>query len=297
VAAGGGGATASQTFKLAGLSAPTFSSTLDGTQNFDVTSNLVITVSEAVTAVAGKFIRIVNDGGPGHNGEATVNTQSIAANDTTQVTIVGNTIQINPQFDLDFANSYHVEIDAGAFVGTTSSVESVAISDSTTLDFTTVMPSATSTAEPSLKMSGDSMVPSFGWWEAEGNSAPGGNPVTRDFANGDFALVATDLGTAGIATDNFYIRADNFGVGDRLYFDNRGDNTLARQGDFDGAGMILDFGQPPTVIISAASGTATGTDGGQIDVSLAGNRTGDTFADTEALKLLLGVPYQPVVYG
>ena len=296
VVASDGALSASQTFNLAAVVAPTFSSTLDGVGNFDVTSNIVITVSQAVTAVPGKFIRIVNDGGPGHNGEATVNTQQIDAKD---VTIVNNTIQINPQFDLDFANNYHVEIDAGAFKA--SGVDSVAVNDSTTLNFTTVTPSAGATAAPSVKMAGsDAMVASLGWWEAEGNGTPPpGQPVTRDFSGGDFALVATDLGASGIATDDFYIKADNFGVGDRLYFDNRGSNASVRQSDFDN-GMIVDLGEAPTQVVSGASGTATGQGGGQIDVNLAGSPA--TFDSVATLQLLLGggtvpVTYLPIMHG
>jgi hypothetical protein len=194
-----------------------------------------------------------------------------------------------------------VEIEAGAFVGKTSGMTSVAVNDSTTLNFTTVTPSANATAAPSVKMAGtDAMVSSYGWWEAEGNGTPPpGLPQTRDFAGGDFALVATDLGSSGIATDDYYIKADNFGVGDRLYFDNRGENNLARQGDFDG-GMIVDLGQAPTQVVSGASGTASGQGGGQIDVNLAG--TAATFDSIATLQLLLGggsvpVAYLPIVHG
>ncbi|NCZ97137.1 hypothetical protein EBZ02_08320, partial [bacterium] len=124
-------------------------SALDNVTNLDPTSNIILNYDVDVTAVAGKNIRIVNDGGSGgaftttpgdgFRGENTINTLVIAANDTSQVTISGGRVTINPSADLDFANKYHIEIDAGAFTSATGA-GSVAFDGTTALNFNTVTP-------------------------------------------------------------------------------------------------------------------------------------------------------------
>lgn len=286
------------TLNFTTAAAPTITSSLDNVTNFEVTSNIVLSASENVTAVAGKFITIINDGGAGFHGEATVNTQQILVTDTSKVTITNDTITINPGFDLDFANDYHIMVDSGAFLGVTSGQGSVATADAAAMNFSTVNPSATATAAASQMMASgtDAMVAGHNWWDAEGNGSPATSSVARDFSGGDYAVTANDLATTGIATNDFYIAVNNFGTGDLIYFDNHGDNAVQRQADFD-AGMIIDFGTPPTVISAAASGTATGTNGGQFDVTLEGALVADTFSDTAALQTLLNVSYQPILYG
>lgn len=290
------GNSSSQAVAITVVNAPSLASTLDNVANLEITSNIVLTASENVTAVADKYIHIINDGGTGFHGESIVNTQDILVTDTAKVTIVGDKITINPQFDLDFNNNYHIEIDAGAFLGVSSGQASVAIADAQALNFSTVNPSASATATSSQAMNSgtDAMVAGHNWWDAEGNGAPGGSAVARDFAEGNNAIAANDLATTGIATNDYYIAVNNFGAGDLIYFDNHGDNAVQRQSDFN-AGLIVDLGTPPTQIISGASGTATGQNGGQFDVTLAGLT--DTFADTTALQTLLQVSYLPILYG
>jgi len=231
----------SQAVAITVVNAPTLSSSLDDVTNFEVTSNIVLTATENVLAVAGKFIRIVNDGGEGFRGENIVNTQVIEVT-SDMVKISGSTITIDPQFDLDFNNNYRIEIDAGAFLGVGSGLASV--KESTGINFD--------------------------------------------------AVVANDLASTGIATNDFYIVVNNFGVGDLIYIDNHGDNNVQRQGLFN-ANLIIDLGAAPTQFITAASGTNTGNNGGQFDITLAGMT--DSFADTIALQTLLNVSYQPILYG
>ncbi len=290
------GNASSQAVAISVVNAPSLSSTIDNVTNFEVTSNIVMTASENVTAVADKYIHLINDGGTGFHGESTINTQHILVTDTSKVSIVGHTITINPQFDLDFNNDYHIMADAGAFLGVTSGQASVATADASAMNFSTVNPSATATAAASQAMNSgtDAMVAGHGWWDAEGNGAPGGSPVVRDFADGNKAIVANDLATTGIATNDFYIAVNNFGAGDLIYIDNHGDNTVQRQGDFN-AGLIIDLGVAPTQLITSASGTITGNNGGQFDITLAGLTT--SFSDTTSLQALLNVSYQPILYG
>jgi hypothetical protein len=290
------GNSSSQAVAITVVNAPSLTSTLDNVANLEITSNIVLTASENVTAVADKYIHIINDGGTGFHGESIVNTQDILVTDTTKVSIVNNIITLNPQFDLDFNNNYHILVDAGAFLGVSSGQASVAIADAQALNFSTVNPSASATATASQAMNSgtDAMVAGHNWWDAEGNGAPGGTAVARDFAEGNNAIAANDLATTGIATNDFYIAVNNFGVGDLIYVDNHGDNAVQRQSDFN-AGLILDLGTPPTQIITGASGTATGQNGGQFDVTLAGLT--DTFTDTTTLQSLLQVSYLPILYG
>lgn len=294
------GLSVSHTMAISVVAAPTITSTIDNVTNFEVTSDIVLTSSENVTAVAGKFITIVNDANDatyaGFHGEATTNTIQIDAA-SAAVTISGNKITINPGFDLDFSNNYHIMVDAGAFVGVTSGQGSVATVDATVMNFSTVLPSATATATASSAMAAgtDTIVIGHSWWDAEGFGAPGGLPVARDFSTGNLAIAANDLGTAGIATNDFYIAVNSFAAGDLIYVDNGGNNANQRQGNFN-AGLVIDLGAAPTAIITGASGTATGNNGGQFDVTVAGSAA--SFADTMGLQTLLGnVTYQPVLYG
>ena len=299
IATDSGGLTSSQTFTLSVVSQPTLTSTIDNVTNFEVTSNVVLTASENVTAVAGKYIHIINDGGAGFHGEATTNTQDILVTDATQVTITNNTITINPGFDLDFANNYHITVDAGAFLGVASGQGSAVTADATAMNFSTVLPAASATAAASQAMTSgtDAMVAGHSWWDAEGFGVPGGAPVARDFAPGNLAIAANDLGTTGIATNDFYVAVNNFGTGDFIYVDNHGDNTIQRQGDFTNGNVGFIDAAVPTIITFGSSGTATGANGGQLDVTLAAPNASATFFDPTALQVLLGVPYQPILYG
>jgi hypothetical protein len=293
------GLSTTQAVAISVVNAPTLSSTLDNVANFEITSNIVLTASENVTAVADKYIHIINDGGDGFRGENTINTQDILVTDTSKVSIVGNVITLNPQFDLDFNNNYHIMVDPGAFLGVTSGQASVATADAAALNFSTVNPSASATATASQAMDSgtDGMVAGRDWWDAEGNSSPLGAAVARDFGDGNKAIAANDLGSIGIATNDFYIAVNNFGAGDMIYIDNGGNNTLQRQSAFTADSMILDLGIPPTAVITAASGTTTGPSGGQFDVALAGSNADTTFGDVAALQSLLGVNYLPILYG
>ena len=299
-----GGLATSQTFNLSvisPLSAPTISSHIDNVSNVEVTSNIVLTSTENVTAVAGKYIHIINDANDanhaGFHGESITNTQDILVT-SDAVTIINNTININPGFDLDFGNNYHITVDAGAFLGVTSGQGSAATLDASAMNFGTVLPSASAsvaTSSQAMTNGTDAMVAGHNWFDAEGHGTPGGVAVGYDFASGNFAIAANDLATTGIATNDFYVAVNNFAAGDLIYVDNHGDNSVQRQGDFNN-GMIVDYGIAPTQITTAANGGLTGTSGGQFDVTLEGSAS--SFSDTIALQVLLGsVAYEPILYG
>ena len=95
--------------QFAGLdvSAPllTGSTPADNSSAVNLDADIVLTFNEAVKAGTG-FIVI-------HNSNGNV-WRSIDVTDTSQVSIVGKTVRINPSADLAFDSSYYVTVDAGA---------------------------------------------------------------------------------------------------------------------------------------------------------------------------------------
>jgi serralysin len=292
--------TTSQTFDLHAYAAPALTSSVDNTTNFEVTSNIVMTSTEHLTAVTGKYIHIFNDGGTGLRGEAVTNTQDILVTDANHVSIVNNTITINPGFDLDFANNYHIMVDAGAFTGASSGLASVATVDATVMNFGTVAPtnvlSGGGSASQAMVSNTDALVAGHTWFDAEGNSNPAAVASVLDMSAGSIAIAATDFGTGGIATNDFYVALTNFASGDLIYFDNHGDNSLQRQSEFDAGIIVAASNNAPTWVAPPASGTVNGTAGGQFDVTVANSNA--YFLDIAGLKVLMGgVSYEPILYG
>jgi len=211
-------------------------SALDGVTNFDVTSAIVLQASELVTAVAGKKIRIMNDGGAGFRGESGDNDQEIDVS-SAAVTVKDNLIIVRPPFDLDLANNYHVKVDAGAFVA--GSLASAAVSDSTAINFSTVTPGiggiAAAVVSRSMNADTGAVQDSFSWLDIEGVGSPSNaSGVVLDIGVGNIALVFKDYDSAGgdaeqaidgIGAPDFYVRANNFGSGDLIYIDNQNRGT------------------------------------------------------------------------
>ena len=111
--------------------APTLSSSspLDNATAVAVGSNLVLTFSEAVQAGTGNIvIKKASD-----NSLVT----SIAVTDSSQVSISGTGVTINPTSDLSGSTEYYVQIDNGAITDTSGNAYA-GISSSTALSFTTV---------------------------------------------------------------------------------------------------------------------------------------------------------------
>ena len=298
-----GGLTASHTVTVNVVTAPTLTSTIDNVTNFDVTSNIVLTASLNVTAVAGKNITIVNDGGTGFHGEATVNTQDILVTDTTKVTITNNTITINPGFDLDLSNNYHITVDAGAFVNA-GSVVSAAVSDSTTMNFSTVTPGAAAGgvagAAASQKMvdGTDALVVSYGWWDIETLGSTVSGSVSGDLSAGNIAVVFKDYdplpgdafnGYTGIGSPgDDYVSLTGFGSGDLLYIDNQ---TNAAPNDLTQTAIIHSGVAPSQVQFDGYT-----PNGGQpiwVDITTTAGTT--AFDSVAGLQSLLSLAYVPIV--
>ena len=100
-----------------------------GATNFDGTTNLALTFSEAMTPVAGKNIQIYQSNGTLF--------ESIATTDAAKVTISGSSVVINPAAVLALGG-YYIHIDAGAFTGNVSNASYAGIADSTTWAFSSV---------------------------------------------------------------------------------------------------------------------------------------------------------------
>ena len=275
--------------------APTFSdSAFNNLTNLEVGSNLILNYRESVTAVSGKYIHIVNDGGAGFHGESTVNTLNILVTDTTQVSIVGGRVSLNPTADLDLSNNYHITIDAGAFTGGSSHQASAAYDGTSTLHFSTVTPgtSALANAAASQVMNADGTLGSGHLWlDIEGIGSPSASAGTAlDLAAHHYALVAKDynaaggsVGNDGVTTGDFYVAANNFGAGDLIYIDNQSatPNDLTKT-------IVFHDGTPPTTLQFAGTGL-----GGLVHISLAGSVA--TFDTIDLMKDLLGTGTSPVI--
>jgi hypothetical protein len=286
---------------------------LDDVTNLNPTSNIVLSYDVAVTAVPGKFIRIVNDGGSGDNfttspgggfrGENTINTLSIAANDTTQVSIVGSRVTLNPTADLDLANKYHLEIDAGAFTGA-SGAPTIAFDGTTSLNFNTVTPGRFDlTLAPASRRQNDQgqLVESYKWLDIEGIGSPSSTAgVPLDLSTGSFALVFKDYsaraasattGFDGIEVRNFNVLGSGFGLDDLLYADSQNSepNDLLRT-------IIITRTDGPSTLQFAPE-TASGSLGGFVAITLAGTLSAQTFNTIAQWQTILDAPTAPFMSG
>ncbi|MEY4157773.1 MAG: hypothetical protein RL743_268, partial [Actinomycetota bacterium] len=105
------------------------SSPADDVTGVSRTANIVLTFSETVTAVSGKYITIKRT-----SDDSLVET--IAANDS-NVGVSGAVVTIDPSSTFDYSTSYYVFLDVGAFKDVSNN-DSSGIADSTTLNFTTL---------------------------------------------------------------------------------------------------------------------------------------------------------------
>ena len=204
--------------------------------NMDVRSNLVLVASENIqSAVANKFIRIVDDGG-GYRGEAVNNTLTIAAN-SSMVNISGNKVIINPDVDLDLASNYHIEIDDGAFIGSSGRV----LSWITRGGFSTVTPSTSATGAQAVRMNSAGTIENSSLWlDLEGRGDPAqalaaANTFNANNASYVFYVADSDPTTptnsgSGVKTNSaFNVSIVGLGSDDQVYFDNLGVNQSINQ--------------------------------------------------------------------
>jgi hypothetical protein len=286
-------------------------SALDEVNNFDVTSAIVLQASEPVTAVAGRFIRIVNDPNSvtksGLYGESGTNNFTLEATDP-RISVSGNKIIIDLDRDLDFSNNYHIKIDPGAFTGSTG-LPSAAVSDPGALNFSTVTPGADKLVISALGLSqamaiDGSLIDSYVWKDIEGWPAGKiGASTTLDLAGKKIALVTADLMAApsvldlsgegnsstNVETGNFNLSLTNFGADDLLYMDD-----LGRNNEDPAVALQLIFG----IQFSSSGGSsrfnfdaASGKDGGAIEI------VGQSFTNPVDWQDLVESTQLPFVFG
>lgn len=292
-------------------------SPLDNLTNLDPRSNLTLKFSGSIQAQPGKAIRIVNDGGSdsnkaGFRGETEDNSMTIQVTDASQVTIVDNVLTINPARDLDLANSYHIEIDGGAFKGA-NGLPSPPISSPSRLNFETVRPGVAvlnpsapaESGSPSMRMTNHGqLTASQRWLDIESlGSTSGSNAVTVSLAMGSYALAFRDYadkapsgeqGFDGVQVRGFWVSATDFGADDLIYIDNQGDqpNDLAQS-------YILNTGNAPSRVQFAADTNAPAGNSlaGWIDVTLVGSMGGFSSVFAWGQKLGLPVDEAPMISG
>ena len=257
---------------------------LDNVTNLDVTSALVVNFDQDISLGTGQ-IKIFDD--MGTSGWTNTNTTTgeskqdtfdndvvitLAAGVVTgftvggidksaqmagSVTVSGNHLIINPSgdhaatstawnFDWDFGANYHVNLDAGVVVnGSNQGI--AAVSDATTLNFTTVAPAADAIGAASQKMNVSSGALETGliWHNASVQDATS-TGLAMDFSSGGHALViqtdgGADTGTnVGFGTRTTTISGrvllSGFGTNDVLYNDNMGNiNMLTTEGQKGGS--------------------------------------------------------------
>jgi hypothetical protein len=284
------------------------SSPLDNVTNLDPSSNIVLKFSEAVNPAASKFIRLVNDANTtaasGFRTESATNSIQIEAT-SSQVTFSADkkTVIINPTADLDLANNFHVEIDAGAFIGVTSLQGTPVLSDPTVINFSTVVPkSPNSLSAPvasdgalSRAMTDDGALAwSRRWLDVEGIGSPtGSSKVPIDLSSSGVALVfkdydpggATAGGYDGIKSGDIFISVGGFSKDDYIYIDNQSriPNNLDNIN-------ISNAGRAPSTLQFAGTGL-----GSILDITLVGS---SVFFDTaSSFKAVIGASGAPVGEG
>jgi hypothetical protein len=310
VATDGGNLSVEKTVTMSAVTAPTLAaSALDGVTNLDPTSNIVLKFSEAVNPAASKFIRLVNDANStaanGFRTETATNSIQIEAT-SSQVTFSADkkTVIINPTADLDLANNFHVEIDAGAFIGVTSLQGTPVLSDPTVINFSTVVPKspnslsapvATDGAASQIMAADGTLAASRLWLDIESLGSPSAsNKVPLNVGSSSVAMVAKDYdptgptagGYDGIKTGDIFLAVTGFSADDLLYIDNQS----AVANSLDNAN-ISNAGSAPSTIQFAGTGL-----GGIIDVTIANSTAAfDTVAGFKTLLQLAQTASSPVI--
>ena len=265
-AAGNNSTAAEQSVQAVDTAAPTVTnaSALDGITNLDVTSNIVLNFGTAVSYIEGGHISLVNDanttGKAGYQGEARVHTIDLYLGSATTVygvteihayqdsanSILSGTVKIdnvtgrvtiNPLYDLDLTNNYHLEIAVNTFTKTSNGLSNAAFGAYSggeyAMNFSTVSPGAATSsgglaaAGSSYTMSTDgaTLVSGHKWVSVSVSglgSVTAYTEINVDAEN--YALVmknASSLkGELGLGV-NVYFALRNFGKGDMVYFDDQ----------------------------------------------------------------------------
>jgi hypothetical protein len=218
------------TFELGVVSAPTASSTADGVTNLDVRSPIVLTFSENVSIGASGTITLtdLNTNGEGWKNDTTDNSQTIditTAVANGEITIAGNIVTINPEFDLDFATNYEITISAGAFTGDTSGEDSLEV-QSGDLTFTTVTPATdNSGALSQIQVAGTDAMVNSNYWVDGHQSDPTATAIQVDASAEDIAIAVSIPDSATLVNEEGFISVNGeTDKKDIIYYDVRENN-------------------------------------------------------------------------
>jgi hypothetical protein len=241
----------------------TNTATLDNLANLDVRSELVLNFSDTLQLGSGQ-IKILEDTTTGwtvSNTTSAESKQDVTDNDVVitllngavtgltiggvdksaemagSVTTNGTKLIISPagsdsasatdwDFDWDFGANYHVELDAG--VVTANGVGNLALTDATTLNFTTVTPLGNATGAVSQKMAADgTLTAGYTWHHGHVDDATGSG-AAMNFATGSHGLMLqANGGDSRSTTIGGKVLLSGFGTDDVIYMDNLGEMSLA----------------------------------------------------------------------
>ncbi|WP_285295130.1 beta strand repeat-containing protein [Aureimonas altamirensis] len=237
VTASDGSLTVADTFSLNLQSAPTLSAAFSGITNFDVRSNLVLTLDQDVVFSGSGTITITDLGGSGpagsgYQGENESHTQIFSLTSS----LPGVSIQhvdghvllvIDPTFDLDLSSNYRLEVSAGALTGATSGVANTAFSTT----FSTVTPGVWNQGSggvlaQKVDNTTGALVATQKWLDITDPALDNpGNQIYQDFnAAGDkYALAVSDLDPSSTnwRIKDTYAKILNFGLDDTFYVDDK----------------------------------------------------------------------------
>lgn len=205
---------------------PVHTTALNGVTTLDVQSDLVINFALAVNLSTNSAIKLhVISSTSGRSFD-------IAITDTTQVKLStdGKSLVINPTGDLDFGSSYHIEVDAGAFISRADpSGTPVSAANSNLATFSTVTLITPGVGVASQKMTGTGgLVTSQTYMDITGLGDDNNVNTSIDMSTGNITLVYKDGNAAGgsatttgigTGTVGFNLQVKNWATGDFLYFD------------------------------------------------------------------------------
>lgn len=174
---------------LGDVIAPTLSSSTpaDNTIAVAVASNIVLAFSETIQAGSGNIV--ISDG---------TDTHTISIGDTSQVTINGNTVTINPSVDLAAGSTYSVQMASGVLEDAAGNAYA-GLTDSTTLNFST-LDAVNNTVKMAVEQASDYLTHELTFGIDTALTVTGSGSALAAMASGVYAL-----GNGGItlnASDN-----------------------------------------------------------------------------------------------
>jgi len=221
----------------------------NGTNNLDVTSNLVFTSDRPLKFGSTGSIHIYdnNASGAGFHNDINDNDQTIDVTTEIGKGLISfssdhKTVIINPNWDLDLSSNYSIRIDPGVFVTEQGSNPTAALEAT----FSTVTPGTKTTSSVSADAASSKIMTDLGtlvdskkWFDfGEVGAQENLNLVPLgDLKGASYALVIKNYSTTpagsvmnpgenydGIASPPFNVKFDNFGQDDVLYIDSQAKN-------------------------------------------------------------------------